>query len=129
MHTQYPSVTDLFSIGKSFEGRELMALKITKNSSNPIVFIDANIHAREWISSATAVWVINEILSSTDPAVRSVVDQVTFIIIPMLNPDGYIYTYYEDRMWRKTRSTHSSLLCTGADPNRNFAYNWMSKFS
>jgi carboxypeptidase A, invertebrate len=96
-----------------------MALKITKNASNPIVFIDANIHAREWIASATAVWVINEILTTTDARVRSIIDQVNFIIIPMLNPDGYIYTYNVDRMWRKTRSTHSSLLCTGEENFRS----------
>lgn len=54
-HQQFSNVTELFSIGKSFEGRELMAIKITKNVNNPIIFIDANIHAREWIASATGM--------------------------------------------------------------------------
>lgn len=54
-HQQFPTMTQIFSIGKSFEGRDLMAIKITKNENNPIIFIDANIHAREWIASATGL--------------------------------------------------------------------------
>jgi Zinc carboxypeptidase len=68
----------------------LLALSISQDKTLPILFIDANIHAREWISSAVAVWLINELLTNTDPAVRSIVDRITWIIIPVLNPDGEI---------------------------------------
>lgn len=118
----------LHNIGESSEGRPLQVLKITKNDNNPAIFIEANIHAREWISSATAIWLINEILTSTDDDVRSVVDSVTWYILPVTNPDGYSYTHDADgdRLWRKTRSRHN-IFCRGADPNRNFGYNWMSE--
>lgn len=78
----------LITIGESFEGRPLQVMKITTNEDNPAVFIEANIHAREWISSATAVWLINEILTTTDDEVREIIDGITWYILPVTNPDG-----------------------------------------
>lgn len=46
IHSHHPTTTQVFSIGNSFENRPIYAIKITKNESNPILFIDANIHAR-----------------------------------------------------------------------------------
>ncbi|KAG5669079.1 hypothetical protein PVAND_016978 [Polypedilum vanderplanki] len=126
MQATHSEFSEIFTIGKSFEGREIKGIKISKNENNPAVFIEANIHAREWISSATAVWLINEFLTSTNETVREVVDGITWYIVPLLNADGYEYAYNYDRLWRKTRSTHASLLCYGADPNRNFGYHWMN---
>jgi carboxypeptidase A len=88
MHANHQSNSELLTIGKSFEGRDIRGIKITKNESLPIIFIDANIHAREWISSATAVWLINELLTTNDAQVREVIDSMTWIIFPVLNPDG-----------------------------------------
>ncbi|XP_049779451.1 zinc carboxypeptidase-like [Schistocerca cancellata] len=55
------------------------------------------IHAREWISTASVTWFINEILSSTDARVRSIVDQFDFYIFPVTNPDGYVYSWTDNR--------------------------------
>lgn len=54
--------------------------------------IDANIHAREWISSATATWLLNELLTSTDPEVVDIATNIDWYFIPMVNPDGFVYT-------------------------------------
>jgi len=123
MEAAYPEKATVVTLGESYEGRPIKGMKISTNENNPAVFIEANIHAREWISSATTLWMINEILTSNDIAVRSVVDSVTWYIVPVTNPDGYVYTHEENRLWRKTRSIHN-LLCRGVDPNRNFGYNW-----
>lgn len=119
----------VFNVGRSFEGRMIKGIKIATNMSNPAIFIEANIHAREWISSATALWLIDTILTSTDPAQREIFDDITWYIVPVTNPDGFAYTHDEvdgDRLWRKTKSRHN-IFCMGVDPNRNFGYNWMSK--
>lgn len=119
----------IYNIGTSYENRPLKVIRYSKNSNNPAIFIEANIHAREWISSATAVWIADTVLNSVDPEIREAVDSLTWYILPVMNPDGFMYSHDEidgDRLWRKTRSVHN-IFCHGVDANRNFGYNWMRK--
>lgn len=90
------------------------------------MLLEANIHAREWISPATATYVLDQLLRSTDPAVQDIGRNVDWYIVPITNPDGYEYTRNYNRNWRKSRSV-VSLTCYGVDPNRNWAYNWLVK--
>ena len=57
------------------------------------MFIEANIHAREWISSATATYFINQLLTSTDPEVMDLAENIDWHIIPVMNPDGLSYSH------------------------------------
>lgn len=123
MQAAYPEKVTVHEAGKTYEDRLIKAIKISTSENNPAIFIEANIHAREWISSATSLWIINEILTTNDPEIRQLVDSVTWFFVPIANPDGYHFTHVEDRLWRKTRSIHN-ILCRGVDPNRNFGYNW-----
>lgn len=91
---------------------------------NPAVFIESLIHAREWISLATATYYLNQLLRSTDPAIQNLALTIDWHFLLITNPDGYEFTRESNRNWRKTRSPQS-LLCTGVDANRNFAYNWL----
>jgi len=115
------------NIGTSFEGRQLRVLKISKSGeTKPAIWLDSNIHAREWITSAVCMYVINELLTSNDPVVQSWTEDYDWYILPHHNPDGFEYSRTTDRMWRKTRSTTPSPLgCKGADPNRNWAFHWL----
>jgi len=119
---QYPSVLTNYLVGSSFEGRQIRAVRLSRKEGNPAIFVESNIHAREWITSATATWLLNELLTSTDPVVQVLSNEYDWIIVPIVNVDGYIYTQ-TNRAWRKTRQAHS-LFCYGADPNRNFDSNW-----
>ncbi|CAG2101842.1 unnamed protein product [Medioppia subpectinata] len=76
----------------------------------------AGIHAREWVAVAACLWVTNQLVTTT--TYDNLLDKYEFIIVPTLNPDGYVYTHTVNRKWRKTRS--KSGLCFGADPNRNW---------
>lgn len=60
---------------------------------NPTIFIESNIHAREWITSSTATWFINELLTSTDPVIMDLAQNIDWYIIPVLNVDGFHYTH------------------------------------
>ncbi|XP_055599295.1 zinc carboxypeptidase-like [Uranotaenia lowii] len=119
----YPNVLTPISAGLSFEGRPLRGLKVSYKAGNPGVMIESLIHAREWVSGATATWILNELLTSNDPQVRNIAENYDWHFFPVANPDGYEFTHTNTRMWRKTRQPHS-ILCIGADPNRNFGFNW-----
>jgi len=114
----------LESAGTSFEGRDLPMLKVSTGTAKPSVWIECNIHAREWISGATCLYGINLLTGSygTLPDVTSVLDKYDFYIIPIANPDGYEWTWNADgdRAWRKNRGIHPENLCIGTDLNRNF---------
>ncbi|KAH8362676.1 hypothetical protein KR200_004255 [Drosophila serrata] len=121
----YPVTTEGFVLGQSYEGRTIRGIKISFKSGNPGVFIESNIHAREWITSATATWLINEFLTSSDELVRQLAESHDWYIVPVLNVDGFVYTHEKDRMWRKTRQPSDISPCVGVDPNRNFDSHWM----
>ena len=52
----------------------------------PIAWIEAGIHAKEWIASATATFINNY---GDNP---EIVDNLNIYILPMANPDGYEYS-------------------------------------
>ena len=45
-------------------------------------------------------------------------------IIPLVNPDGYVYTWEQDRWWRKNRQINPGSDCVGTDLNRNWDIDW-----
>ncbi|KAF2896455.1 hypothetical protein ILUMI_09720 [Ignelater luminosus] len=120
----YPNLVSIQNIGKSYEGRDLDVIQISTNSSagKPVIFIDAGIHAREWIAPAVALYAINQLVENKDNA--NLLEKVDWNILPVLNPDGYEYTHSTllQRFWRKTRSQGNK--CIGADANRNFDFHW-----
>lgn len=89
--SQYSSLVTLINIGKSHEQRDTYAVKIsTGGLTKPVVFIDAGIHAREWIAPTTALYFVNELVK---PKNRYLLDKVDVVVIPSINPDGYEYTH------------------------------------
>ena len=40
----------------------------------------------------------------SDPLVRSYVDTLSWVIVPVNNADGYQYTFDSGNSWRKTRT-------------------------
>ncbi|XP_035917641.1 zinc carboxypeptidase-like [Anopheles stephensi] len=121
---QYPDILTVQSIGQTYEGRDMKLVKLSQQAGNPGIFLEANIHAREWITSATATWLLNELLTSSDPAVQELATGYDWYILPVANPDGFHYTKTTNRLWRKNRYPHN-ILCAGVDLNRNFPYHWM----
>ncbi|CAK8691131.1 unnamed protein product [Clavelina lepadiformis] len=122
---QYPLLAKYEKFGDSYEGREIPRLTLGTSASNPIVLIDCGIHAREWISPAFCQCYVNRMLSQygVDTGVTAAMQSLTFVVLPVLNADGYAYSHTDDRMWRKTRRDNGG-FCKGVDPNRNFDANW-----
>ncbi|KAL7734652.1 hypothetical protein ACLKA6_010952 [Drosophila palustris] len=126
IESRYPDVVTPFTIGKSYEGRPIRGIKISYKKGNKAVFIESNIHAREWITSATITYFIDELLVPRNPGVRDIAQNVDWYIIPVLNVDGFVYSHEVERLWRKSRlPSDPNGECIGTDLNRNFDYRWM----
>ncbi|XP_058821058.1 zinc carboxypeptidase-like [Topomyia yanbarensis] len=121
---QHGNMLTIESYGTSYEGREMKAIILSKKSGNPGIFLESNIHANEWITSATSTWILNELLTSTNPTYQYLGENYDWHILPVVNPDGFHYTKEVNRMWRKNRNPHN-ILCYGVDLNRNFPGHWM----
>ncbi|KOB67948.1 Carboxypeptidase B, partial [Operophtera brumata] len=125
----YPNLVTLVQPATTFEGRPIKYLKISttnfQDTSKPVIFIDGGIHSREWISPPTVTWAIKKLVEDvTEP---DLLERFDWIILPVVNPDGYKFSFTTNRFWRKTRSTdqHSlSYLCPGVDGNRNYDFAW-----
>lgn len=56
---------EALSLGTTYEGLPIRGLKISKQRGNTGIFIEAGIHAREWISPAVATYLIDQLIHST----------------------------------------------------------------
>lgn len=140
----YPGLVEKRAIGRSAEGRELIAIKLGYGERN-IVFNGA-IHGCESFSTNFLMYLADRYAYgyATDGeyegySYRELLDEVSFTIVPMLNPDGvniaqngaYAAADPESILAMDTTGTgyHAwKANANGVDLNRNFPYNW-SKYN
>ncbi|KAI7261869.1 hypothetical protein KC345_g9638 [Hortaea werneckii] len=123
------------NIGVSAQGRDIPGLRVgvhpTNNQvENPpkrkTVLIFGGQHAREWISTSTVTYLAYSFITGygKSPSITRILEAFDIIFIPTLNPDGYIYTWETDRLWRKNRQPTNLRFCQGIDLDRNFGFQW-----
>ncbi len=51
------------------------------------MYLEALQHAREWLAPTTLLYVLNELATNygKDPTITSLVDQIDFMIVPLVN--------------------------------------------
>lgn len=113
-------------IGQSHENRDLVVLRVTAPgdaSARKKLFWMTLLHAREWLTGATACWMAERLLAQygSDAAVTRLLDTYELHFLVVANPDGFEFTHTGERFWRKTRKPVGG-GCVGTDPNRNFAH-------
>lgn len=116
---------DVINEGWSIEKRQIksITIKYREKSNNPVIFIDAGIHAREWHSNSMGLFLINKLADEAAADTSGIIFHTTFVIVPNVNPDGYEFSRKGDKMWRKTRKRITS-ECIGVDGNRNYDIRW-----
>ncbi|TRY62976.1 hypothetical protein TCAL_08704 [Tigriopus californicus] len=105
------------SIGTTFEGRpiEMVTLSRSEDSAKtdkPIIWMDCGIHSREWVSPSFCIFTIKELLAEGEAGLLRKFD---FFIVPVANPDGYVYSWDVNRMWRKNRRTPAAMMLRSGD--------------
>ncbi|MGB2986116.1 MAG: M14 family metallopeptidase, partial [Phycisphaerae bacterium] len=123
-----PDLVTRLNLGQSIEGRTIYGMRISnlaEGSDAPAVLFNGTQHAREWITPMTNMYIADMLVQAydTDPEIQSMVDSVVFYIVPVVNPDGYVYSWDVNRMWRKNRRDNEG-ACFGVDNNRNWGVGW-----
>ena len=90
----HPDICEVFSIGQSEEGRELMMARISDNvgtrENEPQFLYTGTIHGDETTGFVLLLRLIDHLLENygTDPTITAMVDNIEIWINPASNPDG-----------------------------------------
>ncbi|MBL4591078.1 MAG: hypothetical protein JKY96_03875 [Phycisphaerales bacterium] len=128
-----PNIATVSSIGTSHEGRDLAVITITGPDApgnaavdRPVIIWNGCQHAREWVSPMTVTYLASRLVDgyANDQRVTDLIDSIRFVIIPIVNPDGYAYSWSTNRFWRKNRRDIAGSSNFGVDLNRNWGFEW-----
>lgn len=128
----HAAIVRKFSIGQSYQGRQLWTAKISDNvaddENEPEVFLDSLHHGREHLTVEQALAVLRWLTDGygSDSTITRLVNTREVFITFMVNPDGGEYDLTGDpyRGWRKNRQPNSGSSNVGTDLNRNYDYHW-----
>lgn len=132
----YPHIcSPRFSIGQSWEGRDLWVVKVSDNHAidedEPEIFYNSLIHAREVAAGVACLRYLEWLLENygIDPEVTDIIDNRELFFLPVFNPDGYVYNEQTNPsgggMWRKNRRDNTGIPSEmGVDLNRNWGFQW-----
>ena len=112
------------TLGTTVQGRSipLITLSTGDESNKPGFYIQAALHAREWLANAATTFIMNALAEgyqNGDETITEILENVNIYIAPTVNIDGYIYSWTTDRQWRKNRRNNGGNIF-GVDLNRNY---------
>lgn len=128
LRTNHPTLVSRQQIGTSVQSRPVWAYRFgyrrPGQTNKPAIVVSGLTHAREWITGSSMLWIAHELAlrGRKDRYYQNALGVADVLVIPCLNPDGYEFTFTNNRMWRKNRRTFTN--ATGVDLNRNFPTGW-----
>ena len=107
----HPDIVERFSIGTSYQGRQLWAVKISDNvtvdENEPEVMFDGTHHSDEHMATEMTLHILHWLVDGygVDPRITGIVNSREIWIVFLVNPDGAEYdisggTFHH---WRKNR--------------------------
>jgi carboxypeptidase T len=129
----HPAIMQLFSIGRSYEGRELWAAKVSDHvgtdENEPEALFIGHYHAREHLTVEMLLYILHMLVDDYGTPghkqITTLVDSREIYLIFDLNPDGGEYDIADGsyQWWRKNRQPNAD-GSVGTDMNRNHSYRW-----
>ncbi len=128
----HPDIVKKMSLGKTPEGRDIWALKISQDAQGDTsdksgVVITGCHHAREWMTVEAPLKLIADLTDgANDPSVKHRLDNAEVWVVPVVNPDGYEHSRNVSNYWRKNRrplgvdQNGKPTSAIGVDLNRNY---------
>ncbi len=122
-----PGIASIDVAGRSIEGRDIPVIVLNGDgrTDKPVFVINACQHAREWLSPAATTFTIESLVNGygSDPRITRLLDDMEWVFLPMVNPDGFDFSWTDERFWRKNKRMIDDRL-RGVDLNRNWDINW-----
>jgi Zinc carboxypeptidase/Immune inhibitor A peptidase M6 len=131
----HPNLAQLRVYGRTLQGRKLLAVRVTRNvkktklRKKPAVLYQGTTHAREWISTEVDLRLLRWYLDNADTKkVRKILKRTELWFVPVVNADGYQFTFDSERLWRKNlrdvNGDGTIEVGDGVDINRNYPDHW-----
>jgi hypothetical protein len=128
-------VAKLQVVGTTLQGREIIAVRLTQEfkgkkklkrkeiSKRPATLYQGTTHAREWISTEVTLRLLEDFATN-----KKLLRKNQLWFVPVVNPDGYQYTFDGERLWRKNMRDNDGdgqiTNLDGVDINRNYPDHW-----
>jgi hypothetical protein len=145
----YPNLARPLTLNhRTWEGRAVVGIEITKDpeaeDGKPVFAVLGTHHAREWPSAELTMEFAYDLLRNygTDSRTTALVDAARTIIVPVVNPDGFVvsrearpgpasqdFSTHDFEMKRKNcrdvvGKCNRRTRLSGVDPNRNYGGLW-----
>jgi len=128
----HPDIVRIFSIGRSYKGRDLWAAKVSDNvatdEAEPEVLYDGLTHSDEHMGLEMTLHILHWLTDGygTDARITDIVNGREVWIVFAVNPDGAEYDIRNGvfHHWRKNVQPNAGTTAVGTDLNRNFGYRW-----
>lgn len=82
---------DLQILTRTYEKREVVALKISTGERKPVIVVIGGEVGRDWITTAIILNYVNYLL--THAQTDKLMDHYDFYFVPVVNPDGYVHSF------------------------------------
>lgn len=131
LHQTYGNITELFSIGKTVEGRTVYAMRVSgvlESKDMPGIAFMGGHHSREHLSVDVPLRQLDHLLKEYvdgNPRIIALLNTRDIYYIPAVNPDGLEYDIADGKYkaWRKNRKKNDNGTY-GVDLNRNYSFGW-----